>query len=863
MKKHLFSSLGLALMMLVWGGEAKADATYTKVSEVNFESDTDNQIPVGWTIVNNGTTREGGTAYTEWADKATWGANGSRLFVFNSGEKLVYLYNEGSKETSATYNTAVALPAGDIEIRVPSCLWKTGGSCKIGLSVAKSSDTEFASPVYSGEQGLLYAVMAKTNVPNLETAKFRFKNTDAGDYLIKVSAVKLSASTEIVFGGFTAYSYTGTPNTYDDPLTVFEETFAEIPDNYTPGASWTLYTCSEVTTKDTDDSGNETGTSTTTHTKTVVSDGVSKSASGGPRVFRLTGSTNLPAGTYHQAWGYEDNRYAIYNGIDLTADNQYLFSLYASAWNGATDIRVYLLDANENEVYALTQDLTANLAGDKATAITPDHIQFRLTPETTGTYKLKVTSKGQIVFGNISVKQDVATALDETFSGLSHAVPASGSGWYLYDNNGTLITQGKTNISSGPRFFNISGYTGITNVAYLGSNSNCHLTYGEDGSGKTLTLVGGKEYRITYYAANWDGNTKYKRTLKCTIEGKDGEGQAFSREDDLSGICNNNAWNAKYNNTPDFIQATFTPKTSGNYVLTFTGDATVVTNISISDNDEDGVAYVSSLDKFGYTSLYLDQAVSLPDGVTAYIGKLNDAKDAIVLTELEGEVIPANTGVILVGDANAELKFYPTSASATTPTGNILKGVVKGTKASNSDDVYVLGYKSSDEAPAFYKNTTKKIEATTTITIDEDANKATIVTDYKIQEGSTNSTKQTTDTGDWKTTTTVKDSEGNETEKVTTNYNAGTKTDSYEYVQVIRANKAYFVLPASDPATASSIRIQFGEDTDEPGNVTAIERIETEAAPAARVIYDLSGRRLTDMSKPGLYIVNGRKMLVK
>lgn len=476
---------------------------------------------------------------------------------------------------------------------------------------------------------------------------------------------------------------------------------------------------------------------------------------------------------------------------------------------------------------------------------------------------MKFASEGQGLYGNISVKQDVATALDETFSGLHNAVPAAGSGWYLYDNSGTLITQGKTEIGSGPRFFKISGYTGISNAAYLGSNSNCHLTYGEDGSGKTLTLVGGKEYRITYYAANWDGSTEWKRTLKCSIEGKDGEGQAFSREDDLSGRCNNQAWDAKYKNTPDFIQATFTPKTSGNYVLTFTGDATVVTNISIADNDEDGVAYVSSLDKFGYTSLYLDQVVGLPEGVTAYIGKLNDANDAIVLTELEGDVIPANTGVILVGDANAELKFYPTTASAATPEGNILQGVVKGTKASSSDDVYVLGYKSSDEAPAFYKNTTKKIESTTTTTIDEDANKATIVTDYKIQEGSTNSTDRTEATGDWKTTTTVKDSDGNETEKVIDNYEAGIKTKSYEYVQVIRANKAYFVLPASAAAAASSIRIQFGEDTDEPGNVTAIERIETEAAPAARVIYDLSGRRLTDMSKPGLYIVNGRKMLVK
>jgi Tfp pilus assembly major pilin PilA len=541
----------------------------------------------------------------------------------------------------------------------------------------------------------------------------------------------------------------------------------------------------------------------------------------------------------------------------LEADTKYRISFDAAAWYETPDIRFYLLDTDGNVVASLTKNLTAKIS-DRASTDKPEHIELTADITKTGNYILKFTSAGQILYSNIVIRKDLTTALEENFSELHNSVPSTG--WIFY-NNGSAVKQGSS-VSSGARVFKISGYDAITNVAYLGWNGTCYLTYGEENSGKSLTLVAGQEYRITYYAANWDGNTEYTRTMACEITGADGQGVVFSRKDELSGVCNGVAGSAAFKKNPDFIQATFTPEKSGNYILKFTGLNAAVANISIKTN-EDGVAYVSSLDKFGYTSLYLDQAVSLPDGVTAYIGKLNAAKDAIVLTELEGEVIPANTGVILVGDANAELKFYPTTASATTPTGNILQGVVKGTKASSSDDVYVLGYKSSDKAPAFYKNTTKKIEATTTITIDEGANKATIVTDYKIQEGSTNSTDRTEATDDWTTTTTTTNSDNEQVTTTKVNYEAGTKTKSYEYVQVIRANKAYFVLPASDPATASSIRIQFGEDTDEPGNVTAIERIETEAAPAARVIYDLSGRRLTDMSKPGLYIVNGRKMLVK
>lgn len=69
------------------------------------------------------------------------------------------------------------------------------------------------------------------------------------------------------------------------------------------------------------------------------------------------------------------------------------------------------------------------------------------------------------------------------------------------------------------------------------------------------------------------------------------------------------------------------------------------------------------------------------------------------------------------------------------------------------------------------------------------------------------------------------------------------------------ANKAY--LPArlvSDASLSVSLRFDFG-------GTTAIEEVETEVA--GTVIYDLAGRRVNEITKAGVYIVNGKKVLVK
>ena len=68
------------------------------------------------------------------------------------------------------------------------------------------------------------------------------------------------------------------------------------------------------------------------------------------------------------------------------------------------------------------------------------------------------------------------------------------------------------------------------------------------------------------------------------------------------------------------------------------------------------------------------------------------------------------------------------------------------------------------------------------------------------------------------------------------------------------ANKAY--LPASVASGAASYSFRFGEGT------TGISEVKGESGNV-KGIYDLTGRRVETITAPGIYVVNGKKVLVK
>ena len=69
------------------------------------------------------------------------------------------------------------------------------------------------------------------------------------------------------------------------------------------------------------------------------------------------------------------------------------------------------------------------------------------------------------------------------------------------------------------------------------------------------------------------------------------------------------------------------------------------------------------------------------------------------------------------------------------------------------------------------------------------------------------------------------------------------------------ANKAYLVVPTAQAEGVASYSFRFGEGT------TGVEKVEIRNEKSE--IYDLTGRCVEAINAPGIYIVNGKKVLVK
>ena len=183
-----------------------------------------------------------------------------------------------------------------------------------------------------------------------------------------------------------------------------------------------------------------------------------------------------------------------------------------------------------------------------------------------------------------------------------------------------------------------------------------------------------------------------------------------------------------------------------------------------------------------HATFFAPVAVQVADGVTAHTVTIN-AGGWADLNEIEGGVIPANTGVILTG-AEGAYDFAITTADAfkgeNLMTGTIAKTLVA--KAENTE-CYVLAVDEKDGLGM-----------------------------YAAAKG----------------------------DDRTKFYNAG--------------HKAYLAVSLANPAAYYSFRFE-GEGT------TGVENVEVENA--SNVIYDLAGRRVEAITAPGIYIVNGKKVLVK
>ncbi len=237
-------------------------------------------------------------------------------------------------------------------------------------------------------------------------------------------------------------------------------------------------------------------------------------------------------------------------------------------------------------------------------------------------------------------------------------------------------------------------------------------------------------------------------------------------------------------------------------------------------NPEESVYYETSTNTNGHSTLMLGFPTLIPDEVEAFYGsthgKLLDGR-YLSMTSYDGGILPANTPVVLRNknfDANNPvpvegIKFYYSATTVDAVEDNYLYGSLYWT---------LVECASFDEKD-----------------VDGDGNAEGNVNIYMLQ-----ASKQDVKMF-W----------------VYENYREdGTKTgnnDDGGYV-LCKANKAYMVLPSDKVGTISSFSFRFD------GNTTEIDEVEYETV---KTIYDLQGRKLDAITAPGIYIVNGVKVLVK
>ena len=172
-------------------------------------------------------------------------------------------------------------------------------------------------------------------------------------------------------------------------------------------------------------------------------------------------------------------------------------------------------------------------------------------------------------------------------------------------------------------------------------------------------------------------------------------------------------------------------------------------------------------------------ATVIPQGVTAYYAKSAEVAGMLNLKAVEGNVLPAGEGVVLIGESANVAQMLPVAGEIVTAfeeglnqfANSAYSDVVLG------DNAYVLS-KTTAEGIGIYK----------------------AATGGKLQQG-----------------------------------------------------KAYLDFGAS---TVARFVLNFS------GVTTDIEGAPT-VAPSQQVIYDLSGRRVNAVTKGGIYIVNGKKMIIK
>ena len=237
--------------------------------------------------------------------------------------------------------------------------------------------------------------------------------------------------------------------------------------------------------------------------------------------------------------------------------------------------------------------------------------------------------------------------------------------------------------------------------------------------------------------------------------------------------------------------------------------------------DDADVKFNVNISSRRFSSLYLPYSVEIPEGVGAFTAVAVDGT-AVELVRVadkldssrHGTVIPARTPVILyIEDIDAtpagRFEFAYTTEEADLPSdveANVDIAIIHGCilrtpiQCDAAYRYYILGGKSGDTVSKMY---------------------------WMYKEYSSDGT--------------IADG------------NAG--TDNGGYISCT-ANKIY--MKVAETLAANSFSMRFGLDS----GTTGVDEVNADSGEE-RVIYDLQGRKLSEITDPGIYIVNGKKIHVK
>ena len=250
---------------------------------------------------------------------------------------------------------------------------------------------------------------------------------------------------------------------------------------------------------------------------------------------------------------------------------------------------------------------------------------------------------------------------------------------------------------------------------------------------------------------------------------------------------------------------------SGDSKILNTGTATTKWIVEEIKNPETSVYYETTIEE-GYSTLMLGFDAKIPEGVEAYTGAIDGIvvdKKYLSMTQCEGSILAANTPVVLRSSDEGvakTAKFHVSAIAGEQEEDNYLRGSLYHTVVS-----------------------TAKIE---------DAVGASINI-YMLQSGKS----------------------GPKMYWIYEEYNSAGElshpnTDDGGHV-LCKANKAYIVIKSGEANGKGSFMFMLNR-----GGATGIDDVEDEVE-TIETIYDLQGRRLDEITHPGVYIVNGRKVVVK